>query len=43
MRAEASTVLKAVLADFFFNCLYLEFSSDYLIRHVARCMLKVFD
>jgi hypothetical protein len=28
MCAEASAVLRAVAADFFFNCLYLEIPSD---------------
>jgi hypothetical protein len=30
MCAEASTVLRAVAADFFFNCWYLEIPSDNL-------------
>jgi hypothetical protein len=34
--AEASAVLRAVAADFFFNCLYLEISSDSRIRHIPR-------
>jgi hypothetical protein len=36
--AEASTALRAVAADFFFNCWYLEISSDNRIRHVPRCI-----
>jgi hypothetical protein len=30
---EANTVLRAVVADFFFNCWYLELPSDKRIRH----------
>jgi hypothetical protein len=37
MCAEASTVLRAVAADFFFNCWYLEISWDNRIRHIPRC------
>jgi hypothetical protein len=33
MSAEASTVLRAVAADFIFNCWYLEIPSDNRIRH----------
>jgi hypothetical protein len=33
---EASTVLRAVAADFFFNCWYLEISSDNRIRHITK-------
>jgi hypothetical protein len=36
--AEASTVLRAVAADFFFNCWYLEIPSDNRIRHIPRCV-----
>jgi hypothetical protein len=36
--AEASTVLRAVAADFFFNCLYLEILSDIRIRHELGCV-----
>jgi hypothetical protein len=36
MCAEASTVLRAVAADCFFNCWYLEIPSDNRIRHVPR-------
>jgi hypothetical protein len=36
MCAEASTVLRAEAADFFFNCLCLEIPSDNRIRHVPR-------
>jgi hypothetical protein len=38
MRAEASTVLRAVVADFFFNCWYLEIPLDNRIRHVPKCV-----
>jgi hypothetical protein len=34
MYAEASTILRAVAADFFFNCCYLEIPSDNRIRHI---------
>jgi hypothetical protein len=34
MCAEASTVLRAVAADFFFNCWCVEIPSDNCIRHV---------
>jgi hypothetical protein len=34
MCAEASTILRAVAADFFFNCWCLEISSDNRIRHI---------
>jgi hypothetical protein len=43
MCAEASTVLRAVAADFFFNCWYLEIPSDNRIRHVPRYVRKAFD
>jgi hypothetical protein len=36
MCAEASTVLRAVEADFLFNCWYLEIPSDNRIRHIPR-------
>jgi hypothetical protein len=36
MRAEISTILRAVAADFFFNCWYLEIPSDSRIRHIPR-------
>jgi hypothetical protein len=36
MCAEASTVLKAVAADFFFNCWCLEIPSDNRIRHITK-------
>jgi hypothetical protein len=36
MCAEASAVLRAVTADFFFNCWYLEIPSDNRIRHIPR-------
>jgi hypothetical protein len=38
MCAEASTVLRAVAADFFFNCWHLEIPSDNRIGHVPRCV-----
>jgi hypothetical protein len=38
MCAEASTVLRAVAADFFFNSWCLEIPSDNRIRHVPRCV-----
>jgi hypothetical protein len=38
MCAEASTVLRAVAADFFSNCWYLEIPSDNRIRHIPRCV-----
>jgi hypothetical protein len=38
MCAEASTVLRAVAADFFFNCWYLKIPSDNRIRHIPRCV-----
>jgi hypothetical protein len=31
-------LLRAVAADFFFNCWYLEIPSDSRIRHVPRCV-----
>jgi hypothetical protein len=36
MCAEASTVLRVVAADFFFNCWHLEISSDNHIWHIPR-------
>jgi hypothetical protein len=38
MCAEASTVLRAVAVDFFFNCWYLEIPSNNRIRHIPRCV-----
>jgi hypothetical protein len=38
MCAEASTVLRAVAVDFFFNCWYLEIPSDNHVRHIRRCV-----
>jgi hypothetical protein len=38
MCAAASTVLRAVVADFFFNCWYLEIPFDNRIRHIPRCV-----
>jgi hypothetical protein len=51
MCTEVSTILRAVAADFFFNCWCLEIPSDNRIRHVPRCVhyheesfaLKVFQ
>jgi hypothetical protein len=43
MYAEASTISRAVAADFFFNCWCLEIPSDNRIRHVPRCESKAFD
>jgi hypothetical protein len=36
--AEVSTVLRAVEADFFFNCWCLEIPSENRIRYVQRCV-----
>jgi hypothetical protein len=38
MCTEAGTVLRAVAADFFFNCWFLDIPSDNRIRHVPRCV-----
>jgi hypothetical protein len=38
MCAEASIILRAVAAEFFFNCWYLEIPSDNRIRHIPRCV-----
>jgi hypothetical protein len=38
MCAEASTILRAVAADFFFNCWYLEIPTDNHIRQIQRCV-----
>jgi hypothetical protein len=35
---EATTVLRTVALDFFFNCWYLEIPSDNRIWHVPRCV-----
>jgi hypothetical protein len=40
---EAGTVLRAIAADFFFNCWYLEISADNRVWHVPTIMRKVFD
>jgi hypothetical protein len=40
MSAEASTVLRAVAADFFFNCWYMEIPSDNRIRHVPSTKVR---
>jgi hypothetical protein len=39
---EASTILKVVAADFFFNCWCMEVLSDNRIRHVPSCAEIVF-
>jgi hypothetical protein len=41
MRAEASTILRAVAADFFFNCWYLEIPSDNRIQHIPNIKKKL--
>jgi hypothetical protein len=38
MCAEASTVLRAVAADFFCNCWCLEIPSDNRIWHIPKCV-----
>jgi hypothetical protein len=38
MCAEASTVLRVVAEDFFFNCWYSDIPSDNRIRHIPRCV-----
>jgi hypothetical protein len=38
MFAEASNILRAVAADFYFNCWYLEISSDDHSWHVPSCV-----
>jgi hypothetical protein len=38
MEAEASTIMRAVVTDFFFKCWYLEIPSDNRIRHISRCV-----
>jgi hypothetical protein len=38
MCAEASTILRAVAADFFFNFWYLEIPLDNSIQHIPRCV-----
>jgi hypothetical protein len=38
MCAEASTVLRAVVEDFFFNCLCMNIPSDNCIQHIQRCV-----
>jgi hypothetical protein len=46
MCAEASTILGAVAADFFFNCWYLEILSDNRTRYyqgASTIMRKAFD
>jgi hypothetical protein len=34
----ANTIFRAVVADFFFHCWYLEIPSNNRIRHVPRCV-----
>jgi hypothetical protein len=41
MWAEASTILRAVAADFFFNCCCLKIPSDNRIRQVPRCAARL--
>jgi hypothetical protein len=45
MFAEASTVLRAVAEDFFFNCWCVEIPSDNRIRHIpsSSIMRKAFN
>jgi hypothetical protein len=46
MYAEASTILRAAAADFFFNCWYSEISLDNCIRNIPRDVhyhAKAFD
>jgi hypothetical protein len=38
MCVEASSILRAVAADFFFNCWYMEIPSHNSIRHIPRCV-----
>jgi hypothetical protein len=38
MCAEASTILRVLAADFFFNSWYLETPSDNRIRHISMCV-----
>jgi hypothetical protein len=38
MYSEASSVLRAVVSDFFFNCCCLEIRSDNHIQHVPGCV-----
>jgi hypothetical protein len=40
MCAEANTILRAVAADFFFNCWCLEIPSDNSIRHIRASTIK---
>jgi hypothetical protein len=40
---EASTVLRAVTTDFFFNCWHLDIPLDNRIRHHHAIMRKAFD
>jgi hypothetical protein len=46
MCAEESTILRAVVADFFFNCWYLEIPSDNVFgtyQGASTIMQKAFD
>jgi hypothetical protein len=38
MCTEASTILRAVAADFFSNSWYLEIPSDSCIQHIPNCV-----
>jgi hypothetical protein len=44
--AEVSTLLRAVVADLFFNCWYLEIPLDNRIEQIPRCVdycVQAFD
>jgi hypothetical protein len=38
MCAEASAILVAVAADFFFDGSHLEVLKDVIVRHISRCI-----
>jgi hypothetical protein len=38
MCAEASAILVAVAADFFFDGSHLEVSTDVIVQHIPRCV-----
>jgi hypothetical protein len=38
MCAEASTILRAIATDFFFDGCQLEVSTDVSVRHISRCV-----
>jgi hypothetical protein len=38
MRGEASAILGAVAADFFFDGSQLEVLMDVIVRHISRCV-----